>query len=330
MRRRPVRWTLAIPVEVMCEYTQIPQGEYYTDLERTIEVHERFPELFERATGYRPPLSHPTPVTAYEGVAALGGELVFPRDHQPQVANLGRVLERPADVERLEAPGFGDAPRLRRLLAWHDELKQRFPATASPMSAGQEGPVTTAVLLRGERFFLDCIDDPRRAHRLLDVAAAMFISWTRAARAVDGARTDTVLIADDHAGLLGPEFWPEFVLPYYRCIIDALGPRCWMHTELVRRAHLPLFRGMDLAAINYAEDQYLSPRDTLEELPGVPCGWHILTVAEMQQGTPDGIRRRYAELAAMGFPEVRCELTVDTPAANVRAFLAAAREHERG
>ena len=60
---------------------------------------------------------------------------------------------------------------------------------------------------------------------------------------------------------------------------------------------------MDLVAINYSEDQYLSPRDTLEELPGVPCGWHILTVAEMQQGTPEGIRRRYAELAAMGFPE---------------------------
>lgn len=329
MQRRPVRWTLAIPVEVMCEYTGIPQGEYYTDLERAIEVHDRFPGLFERATGYRPPLSHPTPVTAYEGVAALGGELVFPRDHQPQVANLGRVLERPDDVDRLEAPAFGDPPRMRQLLAWHDELKRRFPSTASPMSAGQEGPVTTAVLLRGERFFLDCVDDPPRAHRLLDVVTGLYISWTRAARAVDGVRTDTVPIADDHAGLLGPDLWPEFVLPRYRRITDALGPRCWMHTELVRRSHLPLFRGMDLAAINYGEDQYLSPRDTLEELPDVPCGWHILTVAEMQQGTPEAIRRRYAELVAVGFAEVRCELTVDTPAANVRAFLGAAREHER-
>ena len=33
------------------------------------------------------------------------------------------------------------------------------------MSAGQEGPVTTAVLLRGERFFLDCLDDPPRTER---------------------------------------------------------------------------------------------------------------------------------------------------------------------
>ncbi len=329
MARRPVKWTLAIPVEVMCEYTGVPQGDYYTDLERTIEVHDRFPGLFERATGYRPPTTHPTPVTAYEGVAALGGELVFPPGHQPQVANLGRILERADDVDRLEVPTFGGTPRFRQLLSWHDELKRRFPSTASAMSAGQEGPVTTAVLLRGERFFLDCLDDPCRAHRLLEVVTDMFISWTRAARAVDGVRTDTVGIADDHAGLLGPDLWPGFVLPYYRRITEALGPRCWMHTELVRRAHLPLFRGMDLAAINYSENQYLSPRDTLEELPGVPCGWHILTVAGMQQGTPDSIRRRYGELAALGFPEVRSEMTVDTPAENVRAFLEAAREHER-
>jgi len=31
MERRPVTWILAIPVEVMCEYTGVPQGEYYTD-----------------------------------------------------------------------------------------------------------------------------------------------------------------------------------------------------------------------------------------------------------------------------------------------------------
>jgi hypothetical protein len=330
MKRRPVKWILAIPVEVMCEYTGIPQGDYYTDLAATVAAHDRFPGLFEEATGYRPPTSHPTPVTAYEGVAALGGTLAFPRDHQPQVVNLGHVLARPEDVDRLGIPVFGGTPRYRKLLAWHAELKRRFPDTASNLSAGQEGPVTTAVLLRGEQFFLDCVDDPPRAHRLLEVVTGMFVDWTRAARAVDGVETDTVLIADDHAGLLGPDLWPAFVLPYYRRITDALGPRCWMHTELVRRTHLPLFRDMDLVAINYSEDQYLAPRDTLEVLPGVPCGWHILTVAEMQQGTPEGIRRRYAELAAMGFPEIRCEMTVDTPAANVRAFLAAAREHEGG
>jgi hypothetical protein len=122
MERHPVKWTLAIPVEVMCEYTGVPQGDYYTDLAATVAVHERFPGLFERATGWRPPISHPTPVTAYEGVAALGGALAFPRDHQPQVGNLGNVLARPEDVDRLAVPSFGSTPRFRKLLDWHTEL----------------------------------------------------------------------------------------------------------------------------------------------------------------------------------------------------------------
>ncbi len=176
MEQRPVKWILAIPVEVMCEYTGIPQGDYYRDLGATVAVNDRFPGLFEEATGYRPPTVHPTPVTAYEGVAALGGELAFPRDHQPQVVNLGRVLERSRDVDRLEVPAFDSTPRCRRHLDWHAELKRRYPATASNMSAGQEGPVTTAVLLRGERFFLDCLDDPPRRTGCCGSSAPC--SWT--------------------------------------------------------------------------------------------------------------------------------------------------------
>ena len=54
------------------------QGDYYTDLETYLHTERRFPALFEGATGYRPPSSLGVPVPAYEGVAALGGELLFP------------------------------------------------------------------------------------------------------------------------------------------------------------------------------------------------------------------------------------------------------------
>lgn len=328
MPSRKVSWVLAIPVEVECEYTGIPQGDYYTSLEKAIEVSERFPPLFEKATGYRPPLSYNAPVTAYEGVAALGGSLTFPRDHQPQILNQANILADPAQVDSLAVPDPMKSPRFQKLLGWYKELVRRFDGKVGTGLAGQEGPVTTAVLLRGERFFMDLLDDPRRAHRLLETVTGMFILWTRTAREITGVKTDTVGIADDHSGLIGPDLWPEFVLPYYEKICAALGPRCWMHTELVRPRHLKLFRRLDLAAMNFSEDQYLTPEDMMRELPGVPFGWHILTVSEMQQGTPDSIGRRYRELAAKGIREIRCEITVNTPPRNIRAFLETARELE--
>jgi hypothetical protein len=327
--RPRVAWALLIPAEVQCEYTGISQGSYFTDLESAIEVSARFPDLFEAATGFRQPLSYSTPVTAYEGVASLGGELVFPAEHQPMVRNQGHVLAAPEDVDRLVVPDPWKTPRFLRFVEWRRDLRRRFGDKAVGGVAGQEGPITTAGLLRGERFFLDCAMDRPRAHRLLEVVTDTFITFTRASREVEGTAPRVVGIADDYSGLIGPDMWPDLVLPYYRRIIDALGPDgCWMHTELVRREHLPLFKELPLTGLNFAEDQYLSPRDMIELGPDVPWGWHILTVSEMQQGTPDSLHRRYRELVGMGVREIRCELTVNTPVRNVRAFLEVARELE--
>lgn len=328
--KRSIRWCLLIPVEVQCEYAGSSQAGYYTDLEKAVEVRQVYPERFYQTTGYRPPVSYDTPVTAYEGVAALGGELVFPRDHQPMIRNQGRVLTSPEQIDKLTVPDPWQCARFNRHVAWYRDLVRRFGVRYGERVggglAGQEGPVTTAVLLRGQDFLVDCLLDQQRAHHLMAVCTGMFVRWVRAAQEVTGISASVASIADDYAGLLGPDLWPEFVLPYYERIIAALGPDgCSLHTELVRRQHLSLLRALDLVAINFSENQYLSIEDVFEELPGVPFGWHILTVSEMQQGTPSAIRRRFREIVDAGVDEVRCELTVSTPPENIRAFLDIAR-----
>jgi uroporphyrinogen-III decarboxylase len=324
---RRLTCTLAIPMEVQCEYTGIGQDEYYNDLEKTIAVTDRFPALFEAATGYRPTLPYTVPVTAYEGVAALGGRLHFAHDHQVMVLNQGRVLTSPRQVDELAVPDPWQNERFQWHVARYHELARRFPGRVSTGLAGQEGPVTNAGLLRGPDFFADCHTDPDRAHHLLDVCTDMLIAWTRASDSVVGLQREVIGLADDYAGMIRPSMWPEFVLPYYQRIIDALGPKgCWMHTELVHREHLPYLAQLRLTGINFSEDVFITPQDVFAGMPGVPFGWHILTVAEMQQGTPELIRRRFHEIVAAGVDGVRTELTVDTPPANVRAFLAAATE----
>jgi hypothetical protein len=98
--------------------------------------------------------------------------------------------------------------------------------------------------------------------------------------------------------------WPAFVLPDYERIYEELGATVRsMHTELVRRAHLPLLNTLHLDHINYGENQYLAVRDVVEALD-VPFDWHIETVPEMQQGTPAQIMAAYRQAVADGAPEM--------------------------
>jgi uroporphyrinogen-III decarboxylase len=246
------------------------------------------------------------------------------------IRNQGRVLPTAESVDALRTP---DPWRSDRFLA-HVEtwraLRRRFPGQEIGLEAGQEGPVTAAVLLRGLDFFADCLVDPERAHRLLSICADTFVAFVDATRRATGASpAGEVLIADDHAGNLSPALWPEFVLPYYERIYGELGAsRRAMHTELVRPAHLPLLRELRLDHVNFGEDQYLTVRDVVAALD-VPFDWHIRTVAEMLQGTPEGIRDAYRRAVAAGAPEMTAELTVGTPPANVRAFIEVARELEQ-
>lgn len=330
MTPQPIPWRLAIPAEVRCEYTGTQQGAYYTDLEAYLYTEHAFPDLFERATGLRPPFSLGVPMSAYEGVAALGGDLFFPAEHQPMIRNQGHVLEAPEHVDALRVPDPWQCERFQEHVeTWH-ELRRRFPGRHVGLSAGQEGPVTTAVLLRGARFFLDCTLDPARAHRLLSICTDVYVAFTRAVREVTGAPPGGVVgIADDHAGNLSPAMWPAFVLPYYERIYAELGAtRRTMHTELVRRDHLPLLQQLGLDHLNFGENQYLTVRDVVAALD-VPFDWHIKTVPEMLQGTPEKIEARYRQAVADGAPEMTAELTVGTPAENVRAFIEVARQLDK-
>jgi len=287
-----------------------------------------YPDLFEQATGYRPSPALQVPVSAYEGVAALGGKLVFPAVHQPMIRDQGHILQSPEDIDALAVPDPWHVERFRTHFEVWRHLQDRFPDQAVGLSAGQEGPVTTAVLLRGSGFFEDCLLDPRRAHRLLSVCTDTYIAFAQAVQEVTCAPAGGgVGICDDHAGNLSPSMWSEFVLPYYERIYTGLRAASRsMHTELVRREHLHLLGRLDLDHINFGENQYISVRDVVEELD-VPFDWHIKTVSQMLQGTPRSIDAAYRQAVSDGAPEMSCELAVGTPPENVRAYVAVAQEY---
>jgi len=326
MPARPVPWTLAVPPEVLAEYAGVMLGAYYAEAEVMLRVQQQTRAIFLREYRVDTGSPHVGP-PSYVGVAALGAQVVFPEDEQPMIANQGRVLETPDQVDALEVPDPMQSDLFLRFLAMHEWMRARLgPGASVGLGAGQQGPVTAAVLLRGERFLEDLHQDPARAHRLLGVTTEMHLRFRDVAARLSGATSLGGGLSDDFAGLLPPSLWPEFVLPYWRRLYEALGSaRRSLHSELLRRGHLKYLAQLGIVLFDPGMDQYLGVRDILEEVE-IEFSWNIFTSRDMLQGTPDSIRRLYLGAVAAGAPRMTAELCRGVPRENVHAYLDVARE----
>lgn len=323
-----VRWRLAIPPEVETEYAATKLGPYYSDAQAAVDTQVRARDIFRNFYGVD--IGQPgVPVPAYVGVASLGAQLVLPEDHPPMVANQGRVLGdrqavwalRPALPEKSEWMG--------RYVEMREEMARILGRTPA-IGSGQEGPITSAVLLRGDQFFLDVLDEPEVAHHLLGVVTQTYISFVRHARRLNGQEEGGGAgIADDMAGMLSPNLWPEFVVPYWERIYQELGPgRRSVHTELLHPGHLRFLSEMQINAYDPGNDQYLEVTDVAHLVESMDVSWNLYTVRDMLNGTPESIRATYERAVQAGMKIIMSELCRRTPQENVRAFVEVGRQYE--
>ncbi|MGQ9552588.1 MAG: uroporphyrinogen decarboxylase family protein [Anaerolineae bacterium] len=323
-----IRWHLAVPPEVSTEYVGTKLGDYYSRADIMLRTQLEARECFRSLYGVDIGGPH-VAVPAYVGVAALGAELVLPYDHAPMVANQGRVLPNEHSVLALEPAEPEASIWLQEYLSIREKLAQSLGYYPN-MGAGQEGPITSAVLLRGSHFYVDLLDNPVAAHHLLAVVTETYIRFVRYIRRVNGrAEQDGVGIADDMAGMISPAMWPEFVIPYWERIYRELGPGPRsVHTELLRRDHLRYLKEMDIASYDPGNDQYLTVHDVVAELGDMDFSWNLYTVRDMLEGTPESIKALYTEAVAAGARHIMTELCRGTARKNVHAFVAVARQYE--
>jgi len=318
---------LGVSPEVLTEYAGTSLRAYYTDARTMLFTQVESARRFRETYGVEVVSPH-VATPAYVGVAALGAEVVFPEDDSPMLANQGRVLTDGDEVMRLAVPDPAKNEVLRRLVGMCGFLEAETGRRV-PISAGQEGPFTSAVLLRGEHFLADLYDAPSLAHRLLDVVTDTYIAFVRYVHALNGETTGSVGLADDFAGLISPALWPEFVVPYWRRLFDELGPgRRVVHSELLHREHLHYLVELGIDHFDPGVDQYLTAREISVAIP-IPFTEYIWPVRDLLLDTRESIRRRYSEYVEAGVAHVDADVSCrGIPPDNIRAFIAVAREYE--
>lgn len=272
------------------------------------------------------------PPVAYGHLTCIGSEVIFPEDGAPAVRPICssvdeglRLLERDVDVDRNSL--------YRKYVALQSQLQKEFPREHVRFSGfGKQGPITSAVLLRGQDFFMDLYDHPEQTREFLrrltrSIVLFQRFCWTRSGQpAMSPAGTG---LSDDFAALVSPALWPEFVLPYWNQYYDALttGPRS-LHCEDLTPAHLPHLKTLGLVSFDPDRSSRLTPRILAEQL-GVPFRWSLQSF-DYPSMSPEDIAAWVKSTIAAGASIVYSYIYVnmlekDIPA-KVRTFIRAARE----
>lgn len=328
-KKKGVEWRVAVPDEVITEYTGIKLGAYFTHPEVMLEAQQKareiFRELYGISTGVGPA------GTCYLNVSTLGVEVIFPEDNVPMIK--APVLRDIRQVDRFELRE--DLARAG-LMPWDIKCREYFrKALKQPEekphsgAAGTQGPFTTAVLVRGAPFFEDLYLYPEAAHRLLELITENSIRLIETqAKIANITDIESIGVTDDFAGLISPEQYQAFCFPYLKRIYDLFGKKGrGLHSELLKKEHLKFLPKLGVTSFDPGTDQYLSVRDIKEEID-IPFSWNIKPSGEMRQGTPESIRSKYEEAVYAGAPVIMTELCTGIPRKNVSAFVEVAREYE--
>jgi len=323
---RHVPWGIGIPPEVKTEYAGVTLGEYYASPEVMLQTQLRAREIFHERYGLPKGGIAPS-YSAYVEASQLGTQVIFPEDNVPMVK--GPVLHDARDVDRLKVlDPRRDGLMPRAIETWRT-MRDNVPEDVHVALGGTEGPVTTAVIVRGQDFFVDVFEHPKEMHRLLDLVVEASLLIRRTVEEVTGRTITRTGIADDFSGLLSPEQYEAFAYPYQQRIYDAFGHEGRsMHSELLRPDHLKFLNRLGVTHYDPGCDQYLTVADLLTGIPNIPFSYNLRTSQDMLQGTPETIRARYTACVEAGAPEMFAEICRGTPSENTRAFIDVAREYE--
>jgi uroporphyrinogen-III decarboxylase len=325
-KKRHIPWFVTISEEIATEYVGVKLGEYYRDPKIMLQTQLKAGEMFHNLYGLPKAGVKPT-YSSYVEATQLGVEIFFPDDNVPMVRR--PVLNKAEDVYKLKILNPYKEGLMAQMIRTYEYMKKHTPDGVPVGLGGTEGPITTAVIVRGQDFFVDLFLHPKEIHKLLEMVVEVSLLIRRAIEKVTGEKIRSTNISDDFSGLLSPEQYKEFAYPYQKQIYDEFGHQGRsLHSELLKREHLKFLLMLGVTHYDPGCDQYLEVRDIIEQIPQIPFSFNLKTSQDMIQGTPKGIRERYVQCVEDGAPEMCAEICRGTPKENIRAFVEVAKEYE--
>jgi len=262
------------------DLTGIPIREYFLDANSCAEMYRQGRVLARKMFG--PDLNIAglsTPYIAYGHISGLGARLTFPEGGEAAVAPLYDSLQE--GIKALRKPvDFASSGMAPFYVEFHRTLQAAFPGERVGFAYSNNGPITTACLLRGQDFLMDLYDHPDQVGeflRLLVDSMLKFHAWKTAylgnRRAVSPSGGS---LADDLASLVPPDMWKSVVLPAWNRWFEGVTTgRRSAHCENLSPRHLRHLETIGLSSYDPCISAQLNPR-IIRDACRVPFAWTLV------------------------------------------------------
>ncbi len=318
------RYSFGIVDTAVAESAGVTLYDLHTDVDAICRAYDAVAPVAERL-GVDPP----TPSLAgmaYNHVSTIGCEVqITARAAEPWVRP---CIDGPEDIDGLREPtDYLAAGVVGDRLALAAALKARRADASERIGHDFQGPVTTAVLMMGQSFFMLPHDDPARAHRLLEFVTRSAIHYattlrTHQGRPVAGGRQG---ICDDFAGIFPPRLFAEFVVPYWNMMYEGFAAETrGLHSELLREEHLKHLADIKLGEYDPSVDQYLTPEMLTRSCP---CEFTLrMWPSELRDHSPGELAAMYRRRAGFDPVFISFHLAALAEEPKIAALLEVARE----
>lgn len=236
------------------------------------KLKDYFGDLLPASSVSGPPLS-------YGHLICLGSPVDFPDDGEPNVKPLLNDIDQGINLLKTQK---SIQFRNQQIVRHYDELcsylRQEFPEEEVTFSGlGSQGPLTSAVLLRGQDFIYDIMDYPEKSREFLTLLTDSIISYKHFQNEMNGlpaVNPDAGGLADDFASLLSPDMWPDFVVPFWNRLIDGTtsGSHRYVHCENLSPAHLKYLKDVKITHYQPSVSDMLTI-DNIKANTQIPFDW---------------------------------------------------------
>jgi uroporphyrinogen decarboxylase len=184
---------------------------YKKKLNSQIKLHERFP-----GCAFIPSINPDFGIVAE--ASGFGAEIIY-YENEPPMNNT--IVNEITQIDNLKIPDPYTDGLLPKVLEAYKYLIENTPSQYKVDPSAIRGPMDLATAIRGVAPFLsDMYKNPGYVHKLMNITTQTEINFMKAMDEISGG-SEIIFMCDDIPGLISPNFFKEFALPYMKKIFNS-------------------------------------------------------------------------------------------------------------